>query len=343
MKRLFLFVFIFMIFSGTNIFSIELFGYIKSFEVDETTYDRIIFLDQDKPIRDENGNLITTITQLSSGSYSGDIFNALMAACSNNWGIKLNVSMMAENASISYLKTPYPMGVVPVNGLVAEYLFNGNAADTSGKGNNGVIHGNIKSTNGKFKTPNSAFEFDGVDDYIDVPDSPSLRPENGSWSISLWFKTENKDQVSIIVCKRQDASPYETYGIGIGTHAHSPQAGKTLLFDYIEVAATVERSGVTVNAVVDGNWHHVVYVLDNQVNSVQVYIDNKLIPINLQYNAGAWPTINNSDPLNIGCSGSQYPQYRNYFKGTIENIRIYNIALTNNEVDALYNETGDTF
>lgn len=340
MKKTLLSCLIFFIGIQFALVAAELYGYVKSLELDEETYQRYICLDENKPVRDEDGNLVTDIPLLRVESYSGtDILNTLLTACAHNWGVKLKTATVSDIIRVNYIKAPYPMAAVPLKGLVAEYLFNGDAADTSGNGNDGVLYGNIRSNAGRFNIPGSAFEFDGIDDYIEIPDAPCLRPEGGNWSIALWFQAENRAQLGVIIGKRQNASPFESYGLNLGTDAHVPQAGRTLLFVYRESAGSIERSGVTNANVVDGNWHHVVFTADNRKNSLKIYIDNTSKAITIQYNAGTWPVINNPDALLIGCSSFG----GNSFKGAIENIRIYNTALTPEDVNALYNETGDSF
>jgi len=61
------------------------------------------------------------------------------------------------------------------DGLVAYYPFNGNANDESGNGNNGTVYGATLAAD-RFGIVNSAYSFDGVDDYIQVPYDPSLQP-----------------------------------------------------------------------------------------------------------------------------------------------------------------------
>lgn len=60
------------------------------------------------------------------------------------------------------------------DGLVAHYKFDGNANDSSGNGNNGVVHGATLTTD-RFGNANSAYKFDGEDDWIQVPNSTSLQ------------------------------------------------------------------------------------------------------------------------------------------------------------------------
>lgn len=57
--------------------------------------------------------------------------------------------------------------------LVAFYPFSGNANDVSGFGNHGTVSGAVPVED-RFGNPNSAYYFDGVDDYVRVPDQPSL-------------------------------------------------------------------------------------------------------------------------------------------------------------------------
>ena len=57
---------------------------------------------------------------------------------------------------------------IPTDGLVAWYPFNGNANDESGNGNSGTVNGATLTTD-KDGNENSAYSFDGSDDFIDIP------------------------------------------------------------------------------------------------------------------------------------------------------------------------------
>jgi len=63
---------------------------------------------------------------------------------------------------------------VPTNGLVGWWPFNGNANDESGNGNNGTIVGGVTNTTDRFGAANSAYLFNGIDGYVDVPSLNSL-------------------------------------------------------------------------------------------------------------------------------------------------------------------------
>ena len=78
-------------------------------------------------------------------------------------------------------------GAVPVitSGLVAAWEFNGNANDVSGNGNDGVVHGATLTTD-RFGNANSAYSFNGVDDYISAADSPTLDFSSSYLTVSAW-------------------------------------------------------------------------------------------------------------------------------------------------------------
>src|SRR6187397_3320545 len=60
-------------------------------------------------------------------------------------------------------------------GLMAYYPFNGNANDASGNGNNPIFN-NATLTADYYGNTNSAYYFNGVNNYIEIPNSPSLNP-----------------------------------------------------------------------------------------------------------------------------------------------------------------------
>ena len=74
------------------------------------------------------------------------------------------------------------------NGLVAWYPFDGNASDMSGNGNHGTVNGATLGTN-RHGQENKAYRFDGVDDWIEVNHHPSIDFDNAdSFTLSLWLK-----------------------------------------------------------------------------------------------------------------------------------------------------------
>ena len=90
--------------------------------------------------------------------------------------------------------TPTPMVTqqFPQDGLAAYYPFEGNAADASGNHNDGTLSGPIL-TSDRFGFEDSAYSFDGEDDYIVVPDSDSLE-FTADFSLALWLQPNADDK-----------------------------------------------------------------------------------------------------------------------------------------------------
>ena len=71
------------------------------------------------------------------------------------------------------------------SGLAAYYPYNGNANDESGNGNHGTVFGASLTTD-RSGNADSAYSFDGVNDYIDIGKDASLKMTDGL-SISAWI------------------------------------------------------------------------------------------------------------------------------------------------------------
>ena len=74
---------------------------------------------------------------------------------------------------------------IPTNGLVGYWTFSGNANDSSGNNLNGTVNGAVL-TEDRFGNSSSAFNFDGIDDYILVNDDDLLSFPNNEFTFSFW-------------------------------------------------------------------------------------------------------------------------------------------------------------
>jgi murein DD-endopeptidase MepM/ murein hydrolase activator NlpD len=90
-------------------------------------------------------------------------------------------------------------------GLVAYYPFNGNANDDSGNGNNGTVYGATLTTD-RFGYANSAYSFDGIDDYVTVEETIDFKLT--TWSITGWVKVNNfpNQKTMPIIGKNEDST-----------------------------------------------------------------------------------------------------------------------------------------
>jgi hypothetical protein len=206
---------------------------------------------------------------------------------------------------------------VPTNGLVGWWPFTGNANDLSGNGNNGVVNVGINLTNDRNNNTNSAYLFTGNGN-ISLTSLPTTG--NSNFSINGWIKTSNQNSRKGIICWGQD-TPWSS------TYFFVNLTGK-LQFDF------AFNSGPISNFIVnDNNWHNVCVTCNNGL--VSLYVDGFQTGISVQMT----PNINGNNKSigsNIDNSG------QNNFIGTLDDIGIWNRALTQQEITNLYNASLST-
>lgn len=213
---------------------------------------------------------------------------------------------------------------VPTNGLVGWWPFNGNANDESGNGNNGTVNGATLTTD-RFGNTGNAYSFDGVDDFISVPDSPILELGN-SYSIGVWinFTSNPLNEFTAISKERQlDGTGLAIIIDNTAKVAHGFINGANYSF-------------YSLNSLSFARWNYVVITYDGL--SAKLFLDGvsnnssnfsqSLINSTLNWYFGKEFTTNGG-----GSSG-----YTNrYFDGKIDDIGIWNRALTDQEISDLYN------
>ena len=87
---------------------------------------------------------------------------------------------------------------VPTNGLVGWWPFNGNANDESGHGNNGTVNGATPVLD-RFGNANSAYDFNGTSNFIEINSNPSIEPN--LITVSVWYNTPINDLQQMMIGK----------------------------------------------------------------------------------------------------------------------------------------------
>jgi hypothetical protein len=237
----------------------------------------------------------------------------------NNQLIKwLLLSLVAMASVHSSNAMPAPPPCVPApSGLVGWWPGEGNANDVAGT-NNGTLVDDVGFAPGEV---GQAFSFDG-NGYVSIPDSPLLDSLTTSITIELWLKT---DQLT------SDWTGIVTKGNSAWQLQATPGAN-TVDFN-VSVSAGDLSGSQSIN---DGQWHHVAGVYDG--TNMFLYVDGTL--------DGSMPATGlipqNSYPLSIGANTQAYvpgcgcnePGY--FFNGLIDEVSIYNRALTASEIQAIY-------
>ena len=214
------------------------------------------------------------------------------------------------------------------NGMVAKYYFNnGNANDESGNGNHGTIFGATQIAD-RFGNSDHAYYFDGIDDYIDCGDGQEFEMGLSDFSLSVWIKEEFINGNGSVVGKRGNFGGTDP-GYVIATR---PPTGKLNGYYRFDDGSRTQWPQ-TFNNNLDGAWHHVVMVMDRD-DSVLVYLNGvkhgsaDVSPLASETcdAPGVKFIIGNDDIL------------QQFFKGGIDDIRLYKRALSQAGVDSLFNE-----
>jgi len=232
-----------------------------------------------------------------------------------------NYAVQVTNLYGSVTSSSAVLTIVPsvppplTNGLVAYYPFKGNANDESGHGMDGAVHG-AALTMDRFGIPNSAYTFNGTSAYIKTV---NMLPDMQSASASLWISVPAFPSHGSYVFMDGDNAGGHDFFVALGSGTDIALKAK----DNTEIPHTL--------APITNAWLHVVAVADNSnANTLKMWVNGQLV--------GTAPSLGNANvgnhsELYIGCR-AVYADY--FFKGSIDDLRLYDRALSDTEVQQLY-------
>jgi uncharacterized delta-60 repeat protein len=214
-------------------------------------------------------------------------------------------------------------------GLVAFYPFSGNAGDASPFTNNGTAT-NCLSSLDRFARANNAYNFDGVDSQIVAPGQNYLNLSSPEFTISVWAKRSNSNP-SFLVAKDAGNNRFpNTKWILILGRYHDPGTS-TLTFHFVDDAGTLHWVGSS-PLIEDTNvWHH--YLVTHSGFNYLIFQDGALIE-----SATENGNISFSNPADLTIGGAEGGGWH---AGSIDDVRIYNRAMSSNEVAQLYSLEAD--
>ena len=216
---------------------------------------------------------------------------------------------------------------VPTNGLVGWWGFNGNAHDGSGNGNHGTVNGATLTTD-RFGNQNSAYDFDGVNNWIQVQDHFTLRPNH--ITISAWVNLANLNGGYCIITKTNIQNAIgEQYGVGVDFLSNWKPNFQIKQGSNCQPGYNWQRVNLN-TSYSQNNWYHIVCTYDG--TTLKIYHNGQFNSTNLALNG----VIDNCSggTLNIGRFWNSQPVF---FDGKLDDIGIWNRALTPQEITDLYN------
>lgn len=208
-------------------------------------------------------------------------------------------------------------------GIVACYSFDGNAKDAMGN-NDGVVNG-ATLTDDRFGKPNSAYSFNGIDNYIEISGNNF---KNTNYTFSFWaYPTKNPatNQYHYAISigggggdQSIDISngAFNAIGWTIGTYLINP----TPLTTFCAVGTLPQLN----------RWYHVVATRDNQ--KIRLYVDGTFICESSTQ--GLLPDYGTNTIMTIG----RRAQGGQFLAAKIDDVVIYNRVLSEAEVGVLYNQ-----
>lgn len=208
--------------------------------------------------------------------------------------------------------------IVQTGDLVAYYPFNGNANDESGNGNHGTVSGAILVAD-RFGQANHAYSFDGVDDYIRIPNRPGLNFQQAI-TISFWMKIgQFYDREAYPLSHGNWENRWKVSITNGGTRwtvktNHPVNAG---------IKDLDSKTKFVVN-----KWYNLTALYSGA--DFEIYVNGELD----NFSSWAGAILQTTIDLMIG---QVLPNNRNYnFKGVIDDVRIYDYALSVAEIKMLY-------
>ncbi len=218
------------------------------------------------------------------------------------------------------------------SGLVAYYNFdNGTAADSSGNSNNGVLIGGPTLTAGKVGA--ASLLFDGVDDYVNIPHSSSVNIGSGNFAFSFWFKKTNATDSYTSLLSKNTSDDSDGPGFVFFLRETVPN----IYAGIGNGSATLGAAGTPIN---NTDWQHVTVVRE-QGQKLLVYLNGVVAAQSTVVDTIG--DVSNAVGITIGKGAGLNPSgppHQEYFKGAIDDVRVYNRALTAAEVTEIYNYSG---
>lgn len=214
-----------------------------------------------------------------------------------------------------------------VDNLLAYYPLNGSADDISSFNNHGIVKG-TKATKDRFGNDDCALYFDGINDFIQIPHNESLNFDvnKDCYTICFWVKSEESTRTdnigeACIITKSNDYMyspyPFNVYG-----------APGILTFDIRDKGAASNPNTNITDKALNNNWNHVALIVTPK--NISIFINGRLReikPVSFMENTKC------SNDILIGTDFFN----TSYFKGALDDIRLYGSALKPDKIFSIYN------
>jgi len=274
------------------------------------------------------GTLSATINNIQLRNEAGDYSIVVSKSGYKNYTTSLTLSDLQNHTVTTPLVVILSKSDFPTDGLVAYYPFNGNANDLTS--NHLDCNSNATLTTDRNGNLNNAYHFNGTNQYIDFPNDSRLKPQF-PFTISYWVKLEQYDYSNQMLTTDYQLDNYTGVWFCISNN------GRIILNygngEYVSVDSRKSMVGETILNL--NQWYHVVGVFKS-ASEMEIYLNG--VNDGGVYTGYAESLVYSNNPGSIGrkdCGNSTQAPY--YFLGSIDDVAIYNKALSQSEITLLYN------
>ncbi|MDA3802876.1 MAG: LamG domain-containing protein [Patescibacteria group bacterium] len=232
-------------------------------------------------------------------------------------GFCIIATFFLTKESLSYLGYIGSNEVSTIKGLVVHYTMDekdynsstNRVGDNSSYENHGTNNGAI-FTEDRFGKEGGAVSFDGINNNIDIGEDAVF--SNDSWSLGLWFNTNSAETLQDLVSTT----------LNTNLRWFNLNQSKVALWDSSNASWYFGNTTIS-----SGSWYHVFLLYDGSGN-YKIYLNGSL--------DSAWPNLGTSDDLGAVRYIGMFTGGSRYFNGSIDDVRIYNRALSESEIQSLY-------
>jgi hypothetical protein len=198
-----------------------------------------------------------------------------------------------------------------MSNLKANYPFNGNANDESGNGYNGTVNGATLTTD-RFGNADSAYSFDGTDDYIELASTQDVDVHGGNFTVAAWIKGDSFSSGDHTIIGTDEG--------GTSQRLHFVIRDKKPYMGFLsnDTASSTVLSTDT--------WYHIVWRYTVGIDEQAIFINGVLDTSETGHFA-----FHGGGNVMVGRH-----TYSNYFDGKIDDLRFYNSAFSDDAIKSLY-------
>lgn len=244
------------------------------------------------------------------------------------------ILILLATCSLTYFTSPLSAqnlpDYLPADGLVGWWPFNGNANDESGNWNNGTVNG-ATLIEDRFGNANNAFDFDGIDDWMEIQSSSTL--DNICLaSFNFWIKTNQTTNAQLLKKGNfDDLASAEQISCQINI-ANGNQSGFSTKYNSSCIPGMGWLNNFNSLQINNNNWQMVTGVIKH--DSTLYFINGELI--NAVSTPNSTMDLCNGGDINLGRNWSQdIDQY----DGVIDDLGFWNRPLNQQEISNLFHTT----